>query len=129
MTGLVYPNVQPHAGSSLLEPRELGLRIQAPNTIDEGSPAILRGVIQLAEAIDHRALTLVATRPSLGWVVLPLRSIVPFEEDVEVVGDLRRGYFNINLGEQLKANTGLGRVYVFCALGLHVSNVLTIDVA
>ncbi len=78
-----------------------------------------------AQILKH--IVLVVTRSGNYQSVSPFSNTVIFKDDVREESGAISGVFNILLSEQIDFD-GDGEYFIMCSLGVHLSNILKIDI-
>ena len=111
-----------------------GIQIQGPAASSARQPLIVSGVFQVPrETIDlvgkdlHKALALAVTRHPLHFAACPFRNAVQFPDDLQQVGNLWRGFFNVSVLDRAGMETP-GTYYITFSLGTWLSNTLEVKI-
>lgn len=111
-----------------------GIFISAPQRVPPNGSLLVHGAFQLdrkeADRIDtqlHRALVLVAYQLGSSRVCIPFREHALFPDDEQRSGDMRSGYFTVDLRRyfDLRENN---EWFLHASLGGHVSNIVKVRV-
>lgn len=73
-------------------------------------------------AQPHKSIVLEVNSFGRHVVVTPFLDIVTFSDDLKENGQVRRGFFHLNISEYIDT-TILGDYYIICSLGTYLSNI------
>lgn len=128
----LFPNADKSPESPQLPADFVGVHILGPTTASAGAPVVIRGFFRVEDPPVpplHPRLALVVAMPGDHVSALPFQGFAALDGDASAGPAGTSGFFNFDAAAQLAdRDTGGTTWYVSVSLGLHVSNVLAIQV-